>query len=328
MTLYFFDSMLIYWLRHSQLRRQALNVPGTTMEIRHLKTLIMVATARSISKASHMLHLSQPSVTRIIQEIETIVGSPLFSRTKDGMILTNDGKNFYKYATRIISSMHEAIAGLKNVHKKCIINIGFCPSIMIFDLIEQLRYANFRMDYIRFHEFNTNRQLIAPKNNHIDISITRGSDTASGEDFEQITLYKTELFAVIPASHRLSGKKSLNLDELKDDQFIELSEKLFPFFNKAIASMCQNAGFSPRIVFSANGYVAALATIATGSCVGIFPRSIVNAIIPGYVYIPLRSKDNFIDISCYLRKNEVRKEVADIIAIIRNQFGNFGLADT
>ena len=184
------------------------------------------------------------------------------------------------------------------------------------------------MDYIRFHEFNTNRQLIALKNNHIDISITRGSDTASGEDFEQITLYKTELFAVIPASHRLSGKKSLNLDELKDDQFIELSEKLFPFFNKAIASMCQNAGFSPRIVFSANGYVAALATIATGSCVGIFPRSIVNAIIPGYVYIPLRSKDNFIDISCYLRKNEVRKEVADIIAAIRNRFCNFGLADT
>ena len=117
--------MLIYWLRHSQLRRQALNVPGTTMEIRHLKTLIMVATARSISKASHMLHLSQPSVTRIIQEIETIVGSPLFSRTKDGMILTNAGKNFYKYATRIISSMHEAVAGLKNAHKKCIINIGF-----------------------------------------------------------------------------------------------------------------------------------------------------------------------------------------------------------
>ena len=102
--------------------------------------------------------------------------------------------------------MHEAVAGLKNAHKKCIINIGFCPSIMIFDLIEQLRYANFRMDYIRFHEFNAKRQLIALKNNRIDISITRGSDTASGEDFEQITLYKTELFAVIPASHRLSGK--------------------------------------------------------------------------------------------------------------------------
>ena len=73
------------------------------MEIRHLKTLMMVASARSISKASQMLHLSQPSVTRIIQEIENIVGFPLFSRTKNGMILTKDGKKFYKSATRIIS---------------------------------------------------------------------------------------------------------------------------------------------------------------------------------------------------------------------------------
>lgn len=209
------------------------------MEIRHLKTLMMVASARSISKASHMLHLSQPSVTRIVQEIENIVGSPLFLRTKDGMILTNDGKKFYKLATKIISSIHEAISDLKNSHKKCVINIGFCPSIMIFDLIEQLRYANFRMDYIRFHEFNAKRQLIALKNNHIDISITRGADTDNCDGLEQITLHKAELFAVIPAAHRLSGKKMLNLGELKDDQFVVLSEKFFPFYSSTLAAMCK-----------------------------------------------------------------------------------------
>ena len=198
---------------------------------------------------------------------------------------------------------------------------------MIFDLIEQLRYANFRMDYIRFHEFNTKRQLIALKNNLIDISITRGVDTGSGKDFEQITLHKAELFAVIPAAHRLSGKKTLNVDELKDDKFVVLSDKFFPFYNKTIDVMCKKAGFIPRIAFRANGYVAALATIAAGSCVGIFPRSIVNSIIPGYVYVPLHSRDNFIDIACYLRKNENRKEVTDIISIIRNQFCNFGLSD-
>lgn len=274
-----------------------------------------------------MLHLSQPSVTRIVQEIETIVGSPLFSRTKEGMILTNDGKKFYKLATNIISSIHEAISELRSSHKKCVINIGFCPSIMIFDIIEQLRYANFKMDYIRFHEFNAKRQLIALKNNHIDISITRGADTAPNEELEHITLNKAEMFAVIPAAHRLSGKKMLNLGELKDDQFVTLSEKFFPFYSSTMAAMCKNSGFTPRIGFSTNGYVAALATIAAGSCVGIFPRGIVNSITPGYVYVPIRDRDNFIDISCYLRKGENRKEVIDIISIIRNQFCNFGMSD-
>lgn len=165
------------------------------------------------------------------------------------------------------------------------------------------------------------------KNNHIDISITRGADTTNSDGLEQITLHKAELFAVIPAAHRLSGKKMLNLEELKDDQFVVLSEKFFPFYNSTMAAMCKNAGFTPSIAFRANGYVAALATIATGACVGIFPRGIVNSIIPGYVYTPLRSSNNFIDISCYLRKGENRKEVIDIISIIRNQFCKFGLSD-
>ena len=171
------------------------------------------------------------------------------ARTKDGMILTNDGKKFYKLATKIISSIHEAISELKSSHKKCIVNIGFCPSIMIFDLIEQLRYANFKMDCIRFHEFNAKRQLIALKNNHIDISITRGADTASSEGLEQIILHKAELFAVIPAAHRLSGKKMLDLDDLKDDPFVVLSERFFPFYSKTVTAMCKKCRIHPSLGF-------------------------------------------------------------------------------
>ena len=124
------------------------------MEIKHLKTLMMVASTRSISKASNQLHLSQPSVTRIIQEIESIVGVPLFSRTKNGMVLTGAGKNFYTQATRIVSTLHDVVAELKAPYESNIINIGFCPSVLIFDFIEQLRYSNYRMDYIRFHELS------------------------------------------------------------------------------------------------------------------------------------------------------------------------------
>ncbi|QCC86399.1 LysR family transcriptional regulator [Desulfovibrio desulfuricans] len=290
------------------------------MEIKHLKTLMMVASTRSISKASNQLHLSQPSVTRIIQEIESIVGVPLFSRTKNGMVLTGAGKNFYTQATRIVSTLHDVVAELKAPYESNIINIGFCPSVLIFDFIEQLRYSNYRMDYIRFHELSEKRQFLALANKYIDISIARSLNTGSKMGLEQIILNKAELFAVIPASHRLSGKKMISLDELKNDPFVALSEKSFPAYSNNIVKLCKKSGFTPNITFQANGYIAALATISAGACVGIFPRNIVNSIVPGYVYVPIHSNKDFFDISCYIRKNETRVEILDLVAKVQEQF--------
>lgn len=290
------------------------------MEIKHIKTLMMVASTRSISKASQKLHLSQPSVTRIIQEVERIVGTPLFSRTKDGMILTRAGNIFYTQATRIVSTLHDAISNLKPQHHYDIINIGFCPSILIFDFIEQLRYSNYNMTHIRFHELTAKRQFIALKNKYIDISFARSLTVSRHAEIEQVILDRTELFAVIPASHRLSGKSMISLDELKNDPFVCLSERYFPSYSSSIISICKDSGFTPNIVFYANGYIAALATVSAGECVGIFPRNIVNSIIPGYVYVPIYQNNNYINVSCFIRKDETRAEILDLISKIQEQF--------
>lgn len=290
------------------------------MEIKHIKTLLMVASTRSISNASQKLHLSQPSVTRIIQEIENAVGVPLFSRTKDGMILTKAGNTFYTQATRIISTLHAVILELKDPQIKDIVNIGFCPSILIFDLIEHLRYTDYDINSLRFHEMNAQQQFISLSSKHIDISFARGTMTEIPNSIRQFIVDKAELFAVIPASHRLSGKKMLSLDELKNDSFVGLSENYFPYYSENIINICKYSGFAPNFSFYANGYIAALATISAGAGVGIFPRGVVNSIIPGYVYIPIHSNKKSIDISCYIRSDETREEIFDLISRMQDQF--------
>ena len=232
------------------------------MELRHIKTLLMVASLRSISIASKQLHLSQPSVTRIIQELEEDIGVPLFSRTKEGMLLTAAGKNFYRYATRIISTLHEALAEVKPNEDNPIINIGFCASVFVFDLIEQLRNSDYDVKCLRFHEMDPEQQVISLKNGSIDISIARYSVADSLEDLGRRLLFKAELFAVLPASHRLSGKKIICLAELRDEDFVVLQEETFGWYTANITALCRQAGFTPNIRFCANGFVAALAAIS------------------------------------------------------------------
>lgn len=291
------------------------------MELRHIKTLLMVASLRSISIASKQLHLSQPSVTRIIQELEEDIGVPLFSRTKEGMLLTAAGKNFYRYATRIVSTLHEALSEVKPDESKPIINIGFCSSVFVFDLIEQLRNCDYDIRRLRFHELDPEKQIRSLRSNSIDISIARYSTEDSIEDFEQQLLFKAELFAVLPASHRLSGKKIICLSELRAESFVALQEETFGWYSANISALCRLAGFSPNIGFRANGLVAALAAISCGTGVGLFPRNIVNSIVPGYVYIPLCGSNN-IDIACTLRKNENRKDIYELIDIIKKRYAD------
>lgn len=55
------------------------------MDIRRLKTFLAVCETGSLSRAAERLHISQPALTRRIQELESEYGAVLFERAKKGM---------------------------------------------------------------------------------------------------------------------------------------------------------------------------------------------------------------------------------------------------
>jgi len=62
------------------------------MDIYQLKTLVAVAREGSVTRASEVLHLSQPAVSAHIKAIEDALDLVLFERTPRGMTLTRDGE--------------------------------------------------------------------------------------------------------------------------------------------------------------------------------------------------------------------------------------------
>ncbi|HFS7476373.1 TPA: LysR family transcriptional regulator [Enterobacter cloacae] len=66
------------------------------MELRHLRYFITVAEHKSIRLASHYLHVTQPAISRQIQDLETEVGVKLFIRHPRGLTLTLAGEAFYR----------------------------------------------------------------------------------------------------------------------------------------------------------------------------------------------------------------------------------------
>ncbi|MBQ8868274.1 MAG: LysR family transcriptional regulator [Oscillospiraceae bacterium] len=75
------------------------------MNVLHMKYAVEIAKAGSINKASEVLLIAQPNLSRSIKELEADLGITIFDRTAHGVHVTADGEKFIGYAERILNQI-------------------------------------------------------------------------------------------------------------------------------------------------------------------------------------------------------------------------------
>jgi len=83
----------------------------------HLKHVVEVEKAGSISKAAKKLYMNQPSLSKMIRELEESIGFELFKRTRNGIILTKRGSEFLTLAKGIIIQVEKLESILEDSQK-------------------------------------------------------------------------------------------------------------------------------------------------------------------------------------------------------------------
>ena len=83
------------------------------MELRVLRYFLAVAREGNITGAANSLHLSQPTLSRQMQELEEELGKTLFLRGKRSITLTEEGTFFRKRAQEVVSLLEKTTAELK-----------------------------------------------------------------------------------------------------------------------------------------------------------------------------------------------------------------------
>lgn len=90
--------------------REPLPWDSDGVDIHQLRTFVTVARERSITRASELLHLSQPAVSAHVKGIEDALGLRLFERTPRGMSLTADGQRLLAKAEQTLAAHQELLA--------------------------------------------------------------------------------------------------------------------------------------------------------------------------------------------------------------------------
>ena len=178
----------------------------------------VVANHLNITKASEELHISQPAISKSIKNLEDQLGGQLFVRTKRGVILTDEGREFYNYikqAIEYISNAENKFTDLINLETGCI-KIGISTTLtreFLLPYLEKLHTIYPKID-IQIMTYITSDLIPRLRNGLIDLVILNVTDKNYGNDIEIEKLKKINDCFVVNKNYKDLLDKEISLKDL------------------------------------------------------------------------------------------------------------------
>ena len=104
------------------------------MRTEWLQSFIETAKKRSLSKASEVLHMTQPALSKQMKKLENDLGATLFIRSASGVELTKAGEILFRESEDILSKVHAVERSIRASEEQGNITIGTWQSMAAFYL--------------------------------------------------------------------------------------------------------------------------------------------------------------------------------------------------
>lgn len=169
------------------------------IRLRHLHTFVAVAQQGTLGRAAETLNLSQPALSKTLNELEQLTGKRLFDRGRLGAKLTLVGEQFLSHAVRVLDALNVAGQSLnyKTEQQNDLIRIGALPTAALGILPTVLGQLHKQQPDLRIQVATTNNPMLLAglKSGELDLGIGRMSDPElmSGLNYELLFLESLKL---------------------------------------------------------------------------------------------------------------------------------------
>ncbi|MCR5654392.1 MAG: LysR family transcriptional regulator [Lachnospiraceae bacterium] len=194
------------------------------MTIRHLKLFLEVYKTMNITKAAENVNMTQPTVTRAIQELEEHYGMKFFDRINRRLSATEAGNKFYSYAGKTIEAFEHMESSMSEWHQKEVIRIGATISIgsvLIPQIVNTFKKRHPDV-LIKISVDNCEHLQQLLYDNQLDFALLEGF--VPGEHIYYEAFTEDELVLLLQPNDERCKKKVISFEELADDAFL-LREK-------------------------------------------------------------------------------------------------------
>ncbi|AHC27633.1 MULTISPECIES: LysR substrate-binding domain-containing protein [Mycobacteriaceae] len=252
-----------------------------------LSCFIAVAEELHFGRAAERLHMTQPPLSRQIQQLEAELGVQLIDRTTRTVTLTPAGAAFLPDARRILQLAESAALTVKRVPAGDLgtVVVGFTAASAHAVLPRLLERTREKLPDVKLElrEMVSSVQLEALMSGDIDLGMARPPLKRPG--IVSRPLLHEQLVAALPAGHPLVGQaRQLTLNDLDGEDVVMYSPVEARYFNELLISTFTIAGATPRYVQFVTQVHTMLVLVRSGIGIALVPASAATLHPEGVVF--------------------------------------------
>jgi DNA-binding transcriptional LysR family regulator len=288
------------------------------MELRHLRYFIAVAEELNFSRAAQRLHVSQPPLSRQIQDLEAELGVKLLERDRQGVQLTRVGKSVLAKARRLVE--HAELLGTdarqlaQQSQRELQVGYAPAPSSAIIALILRRYHELAPAAPLTLHDLSLNEILVGLKTRKLDLglSLRPKAGEMRGLKFEPLRRYSVGI--ICARSSSWAALKSMGPADLPMKKLVGYRAVDFPEYHSWVAGILGVNKSRVHFVRQCDGVLSIIATVESGAgpaVVGEFTKSLAADRVR---YVPFVSKAAYMDVGLLYRRGGLHENLKKLIA--------------
>ncbi|MCD9145719.1 LysR family transcriptional regulator [Streptomyces albireticuli] len=265
---------------------------------RLLQQFLVLAEEQHFGRAAERLSMSQPPLSQTIKRLEGGLGVTLLERGPGGVRLTPAGAAFAAEAQRMLDVRSAAIERVQRVAHglEGDVRVGYVSILSYRHLPGLLRAAARELPglRIRLHQESSVTLAEMIRSGTLDLAFIRDPSPVS-EELAVHDFVVERIVAALPHEHRLAGAGSIDLADLRDDDFVLPGATALPALAQQAQLACRASGFTPRGRAEADDLTGLLSYVSAGLCVSLLPQDLREFPIPGIAFVPLRGASPYLE---------------------------------
>ncbi|PLZ02875.1 LysR family transcriptional regulator [Burkholderia sp. WAC0059] len=287
-------------------------------ELRHIRAFVSVAQHLHFSRAAEALGIAAPSLTKLIQEMERLVGARLFHRTKRSVALTAAGTAYLADALAALEHLSRAGERAQFAERGELgrIAVGYVFSAVyagvLQDAIREFRAAQPGVEF-ELEEIVMDQVGTLLRNETIDVAYVR-PPVRYPEDVEAVTVHHDTFVLALPADSPLAAHDAVAPALLRDACFV------LPEQDAGTMELARRGRFAPKLGPRPGSLAAVLARVALGGNVAVVPRTLADCIaLPGVVYRAVAGRAIPSGVALAFRRHEREPAVRAFLRHVRQR---------
>ncbi|CVG12172.1 transcriptional regulator CynR [Serratia marcescens] len=247
------------------------------MLLRHIRYFLAVAEQGNFTRAAEALHVSQPTLSQQIKQLEDTLGAPLFDRSGRAVRLTDAGEAWMRYARLALQDLD---AGARAIHDVATLERGHLRLAMTPTFTAYLVGPAIDAFYRRYPGITLSIEEMAQERieallaqDRLDLGIA--FEMAQSAEVEAAALFSETLELMVGAGHPLAARhRPLTLAEWQHLPLALLSGDFAT--RQFIDRYCTQLGFRPQVAVEANALGAIVEIVRRGQLATLLPAAIAR----------------------------------------------------